>query len=135
MKELIVNDIVEQDGVTHGIVAWNDHVKRNLYTMYDKDHARKIITVLEQSPVSLYDFVRCCQYLVQVQYQPDLGGFSMKISDFKGDVDLALDEYRKLQGKGWRQEDTNKIMKICEEIRKKKDNCATMKHIPLPTRP
>lgn len=130
MKELFVNEIIEQIGVTHGIVGEDRLVKKNLYAIYPKDKVEKIMTIFSHPTDASYFFDGFCQYVIYVQYQPGIG-LSMKISDYKGDIDLALDEYRKLQEKGWNQADIDKIMKIFQQISKNKKDWAKLTVQPI----
>lgn len=125
MKELFVNQIVEQGGVTHGIIGEDRLVKKNLYAIYSKEKVAKLLVIFSDPINDSYFFDRFCQYIIYVQYQPTIG-LSMKISDFKDDIDLALDEYRKLQIKGWAQADIDKIMKLVQEIGKNKKDWAKL---------
>jgi hypothetical protein len=130
MKELFVNEIIEQNGITHGIAGEDRLVKKNLYVMYPKDKVTKIMAIFSGPVDASYFFEGFCQYVVYVQYQPGIG-LSMKISDFKGDTDLALDEYRTLQVKGWSQTDIDKIMGIIQRIAKNKKDWAKITVQPL----
>ena len=115
MKQLFVNQIIAQDGVTHGVAGLERTVRKNLYTMYSNSKVEKLLQLFAQAPEGAYFFDQFCQYVVYVQHQPVLG-LSMKISDFHKDTDLVLEEYSNLRGKGWKKEDTDKIMKICQAI-------------------
>lgn len=114
MKELYVNAIHEENGITHGLVGFTNDVKKNLRTIY----GNKKFEAMEKaffSKGAAYFFDRFCQYIVFVQYDPNQG-YSMKISDFHKNVDSALDEYRDLQKSQWNQKDIDKIMKLFNEI-------------------
>jgi hypothetical protein len=115
MKQIYANTIVEQDGVTHGIAGLDKTIVENLGIMYKSGMAQAIIQQFAKAPDAAYFFDQFCQFVVYVQFQRGIG-LSMKISDFHGNTDLALDEYKKLQSKGWRKEDTDKIMKLCLAI-------------------
>jgi hypothetical protein len=123
MKTLFVTEIVEQNGVSHGIVGQDSLVKKNMYLIYPKSMVDRLMAIFSHQTEASYFFDRFCQYVIYIQYQPGIG-LSMKISDYKGNADLALDEYRILQEKGWNQADIEKIMKIFQEIGKNKKDWA-----------
>ena len=125
MKELFVNQIVEQGGITHGIAGEDRLVKKNMYVIYPREKVTKLLGIFSHPVNPSYFFDRFCQYIIYVQYQPGIG-LSMKVSDFKGDIDLALDEYRKLHIKGWSQADLDKIMRLVQDVTKNKNDWAKL---------
>jgi predicted nucleotidyltransferase len=50
----------------------------------------------------------------------------MKLSDFKDNTDAALEEYQLLRANAWEKKDTDRIMKIFQEIQHDKTNTARM---------
>ena len=123
MKKVFVNQIMEENGILHGIAALDKTIKEDLPIIYPS----KKLQILEKlqathHPNSVYSFDRYCQFVVYLQYQPILG-FSIKLSDYKNNIDAALDEYSILRGKGWLKEDIDKIMTIFQDI---KDNPADL---------
>lgn len=118
VKNLYANQIIIEKGVKHGIAGLDQTVMDNLQILYAPNKVNSLLDIFTKSPKGAYFFDRYCQFLIFAQFQPGLG-YSMKISDFHNDLDLALDEYSALTEKGWNKEDRDKIMKIFQDI---KDN-------------
>ncbi|NII25473.1 hypothetical protein HB364_10295 [Pseudoflavitalea sp. X16] len=117
MKKIFINYIHTDNGVDHGIAALNKTVIENMPIVFSPTVENNLKVIISNNPgQSFYSFTRFCQYVMYFQYQPGLG-ITLKFSDFKNDIDLALDEYSTLGGKQWKKEDRDKIMKIFEDIR------------------
>ena len=128
MKKIFINSIVEQNGVTHGMAVVDKTIKENFQIVYTEGQIRGLAGYMQQNngTVPFYSFDRFCQYIIYLQFQPFGVGFSMKITDFKNDIDLALGEYSELKEKGWLQSDRDKIMQIFQEIQKDPESVAEM---------
>lgn len=122
-KEIYANQIIEENGVKHGIAGLNQTVFDNLQILYSPIKVKNLLEVFAKSPDGAYFFDKYCQLLIFFQFQPGLG-YSMRISDFHNDLDLALDEYSKLTEKGWNKDDRDKIMSIFQDIKEKNSEIA-----------
>jgi hypothetical protein len=117
--DIFVNDIIDDNGVTHGIAVWNKTVLKNINLIYSGNKLTKILSLIENPPKEgFYFFDKFCQYVVFVHQQPVLG-LSMKFTDFQNNDDLALDEYLLLKEKQWQQHDREKIMQLFHDIKTK----------------
>jgi len=115
-KTLFANLIVDDGRYRIGIVGLDKTVLGNIRIMYGESLGKKMLHLLTTSdPNGGYHIDRFCQLVIFIQYQPSLG-FSMKISDFGGNINFALDEYIELQKNEWSIEDTNKIMSLFQNI-------------------
>ena len=124
MQNIYANEIIEQNNITVGIAVLNETVFENLNTIFAPQKLAAILTQVKQHPEGAYFFTRFCQYIVFVQVN-NLG-WSMKISDFHNDVNIALDEYSSLKLIGWSKNDIDKIMQLFQEIEKDKDSTAEL---------
>src|SRR5437016_3176387 len=120
MRQLIANEIIEQNGITQAIVVWNEDVVKNLSVIYPRGPVgEKIKNLLLNPPKDGFHFIdRFCQYVILLQ-DDVFTGLSMKISDFKNNIDTGLEEYQQLKRLGWDQQDIEKIMKIVVDIKEK----------------
>jgi hypothetical protein len=120
MIVLTANESIRDDnGVLHHIVVDDREVIKNLAVIYPGEKGEAIRRLIKNSPKEGFHFIdRFHQFVILFMFDPQVG-LSMKISDFKGNVDLGLDEYRILMDNDWDQEDINKIMQIIVEINEK----------------
>lgn len=124
MTDIFVNEILEDNGVTHGIAVWDKTVLKNIHILYSGKMLTNILALISNPPKEgLYFFDKFCQYVVFVQQQPILG-LTMKFTDYQNNDDLALDEYLILKEKDWQQQDREKIMKLYHEIKTQKHDTA-----------
>lgn len=124
MTDIFVNDIIEDNGVTHGIAVLDKTVLKNIKIVYSGKMLATILALINTPPQEgLYFFDKFCQYVVYFQQQPDLG-LTMKLTDYQNNDDLALDEYLVLKQKDWLQQDREKIMELFHEIKTQKHDTA-----------
>lgn len=120
MIQLVANEIIEQNGVIHALVVIDTDIITNLSVIYPEGpvgaHIKSLLLNPPDDGFHLID--RFCQYVVLLQ-DDVYTGLSMKLSDFKGNIDTGLEEYQELKGLGWDQADIDKIMQIVVDI---KDN-------------
>lgn len=115
-KSLFVNQIVDDGRYRIGIAALDKTVIENIRLMYGETVGKKMLHLLTTSdPQGAYLLDRFCQLVVFIQYQPALG-FTMKMSDFGGNIDFALDEYIELRENEWSSEDRSKIISLFQNI-------------------
>lgn len=126
MIKVYVNRIIEENGVTHGIIGLDKTVFENLRIIYSPSKREIINTLLTfHKEKDFYLLDRFCQFICYTQHQ-SFAGLSMKISDYHNDLDSALKEYSILREKDWRKEDTDKIMVLFQEIEKDNKELAEM---------
>jgi hypothetical protein len=131
MKNFAVHEIVNEAHVIHGIAATNNVVLYNVALMFGEDKAKYIFT-LSEAGEDFYSVDRYCQYVGFLQYQEGIG-FSLKLSDFKSDIDNALDEYLMLEHNGWGKVEMDKYVSIVQQIAKEgnRGEQATLNVIPI----
>lgn len=118
MKEIFVNEIIEQDGITHGVIGSNKTVLKNIPIVFQDTKLKIINSILNNPPKEGFHSIdRFCQYVVLTNCNPLFGGLSMKVSDYTT-MDLALEEYRKLAAKDWDKDDIDNIMRLVQDIQK-----------------
>jgi hypothetical protein len=125
MEKVYFDEIIKQDGITHGLVVFHKTVVDNLKIIFGEELAIKVLDALTIPPDGGHFIERFCQFIILVNYSPTIG-FSMKISDYKGNLDVALDEYSELQKNNWDQADIDKIMLLFQEIENKPTELAEM---------
>ena len=113
--ELKVNKIIEEENVIHGIAVYDDIVLDNFEKVYGKEKANKIKYLADQNSQDFYLIERFFQYVGFLQFQVGIG-LSLKLSDFKNNMDNVLDEYLKLESKDWNAAEREKYAKIYHEI-------------------
>jgi hypothetical protein len=123
--EVFVNRIIKEGNAVHGYTVFDNTVFENLRIIYSGKLLEGITYLIKNSKDSFYTFDRFCQYIIYLQFQPALG-LTLKFSDYKNDTDAALEEYKLLRDNNWRKEDTDKIMKIFQEILEDKNNTARL---------
>ena len=126
MTDIFVNDIVEDNGIIHGLAVLNNTVLKNINLIYSSNKLTDILALIKNPPKEgFYFFDKFCQYVVFVQQQPVLG-LSMKFTDFQNNDDLALDEYLVLKEKQWQQQDREKIMQLFHDIKTKSNETGNL---------
>ena len=127
MKEIFVNNIQEINGVKHGYAVIDETIYEDLNIILSSAGFQALNSVAYISPEGLHFFERFCQFIIYGNFEPNVG-WSLQISDYHKDLDIALDEYLELTGKGWNEKDRNKIMKLFQEIQddKEEENIARM---------
>ena len=118
VQQIPVNEIIEQEGVIHGLVVLDKTAKEVLPIIFTKNQLLGMVGKMQTKNEPFYTFSRYCQYVVYTQFDPVLA-FTIKISDYSNNLDIALDEYSVLKNKGWLQSDRDNIMKVFQNI---KDN-------------
>jgi hypothetical protein len=123
VKQVLVNEIIEQNGITHGLVVWESTVNKSMELMFKGDgfilknieHFKKNLP----DPSGFHFITRYCQFVVYYEYHPFTGS-AMKVSDFAYNIDDALDEYIRLAEKEWKIEDRESLMKSFQKIQEDK---------------
>jgi hypothetical protein len=116
MKEFFVNTIIEQDGSKHGITTDYNLVLKNLDTAFGNQFSLKLLKHLgDEERVSGHFIERMGNYVGYLQYYKETG-FTLKLSDFEGDIDKSLDLYLDLESKGWKKEDRIKYIEVAHKI-------------------
>ena len=129
MKTFMVNEIITNNNVLHGIVVDQKLVFKNFETMSGKKMAEVIFLEIKQNK-NFYFIERFCQYVVYVQFRVGLG-ISMKFSDFGDNIDNVLDQYLKLEAKNWDRKDTLKYVETVQQIIDNKNEIAEMVVVPM----
>lgn len=130
MKQFLVHTIVEEDNVTHGIAVTNNLIYKNFETMVGEKIGAVLPFLVEKND-NFFIIERFCQYVGYIQFRTDLG-LSMKLSDFKNNMDNVLDEYLELEAKDWELADRMKYIEIVDEIIKDANgDVAEMIEVPL----
>lgn len=125
MKEIFVEKIIEENGITHGLTGDDKTVKENLVIVYPAGGKNYVLSLIKtRGDESFYVIDRFCQFIVFTQYTPQLG-LSMRISDFHNRFEGALDFYGELKD-DWSSADTDKIISICNDILTRKEDTAKM---------
>jgi hypothetical protein len=131
MEKLFVNEVVKENGVTHGIVGSGKTTLDNIKIIFKGNRFDAISTLIENPPAEGFNsFDRFCQFIVLTQFHPTFG-LSMKISDFHNDMDAALDEYNVLKGKELEKETRDKLMRLFLEIKDHPKERAELIYVPL----
>jgi hypothetical protein len=131
MKQIFVNQIYEDKGITHGIVGSNKTTLENIKIIFTGEKFKIISQLLSRPPLEGFHTVdRFCQYIVLTQLHPQQG-LSMKISDFHNDLDSALDEYNELIEKDWEKKTRDKIMRLFQDIKSNPKELAEMIVVPI----
>jgi hypothetical protein len=126
MKQIYVNKIYDDNGVTHGAAGADKTAIKNIPIVFAEPYFKIITTLLSNPPAEGFHTIdRYCQYIVLTELNPLLG-LSMKVSDFHNNLDAALDEYTELKGKEWSQQARDKIMKLFTEIKDNPTDIAEM---------
>lgn len=127
MVQIPVNEIIEQSGITQGLVVLDKTINETMPIIYSEKTLSAIAFTLQQhgGKVPFYHIDRFYQYITLIMYDPFLK-FSIKISDFKNNVDTALDGYSELKEKDWLPGDRDKIMRIFQEIQSNPEQKAEM---------
>jgi hypothetical protein len=128
MKTIIVNTVKKDENVIHGLIVEHNLVMDNLRVIFGDDKAFKIITHFNNQINGAHSIFRFCQFVIYLELRPNIG-YSMKISDFRGNIDNALDEYLKLEAKGWQNEDKISYIEIVNEIISEPKETAQMKSL------
>ncbi len=128
MKEFFVNHIVEDKSIIHGIATADKAVIKNINTMFGRKMAEVIIHLVNKNE-DFFTIERFCQYVGFIQFRVGLG-LSLKLTDFRGNMDNALDEYLELEGKGWDKADRDKYIQVAHEILEQQTEEATLRVIP-----
>ena len=90
-----------------------------------------VLPFLVEKNDNFFIIERFCQYVGYIQFRTDLG-LSMKLSDFKNNMDNVLDEYLELEAKDWELADRMKYIEIVDEIIKDANgDVAEMIEVPL----
>lgn len=114
-KIIIVNTITQDKNAVHGLVIEHNLVMDNLRIIFGDDKAFKLVTHFDNQPDGAHSIFRHNQFAVYLETRPNVG-YSMKFSDFKGNIDNALDEYLDLESKGWIKEDRLSYIEIVNDI-------------------
>jgi hypothetical protein len=117
MLEFLVNRIIKEDEITHGITLENELVINNFSLVYGQKKTNGLLLSIEQQKQNCYLISRFGDYVGYFSFNADLG-FSLKLTDFENNFDKALDEYLELQKNNWKDEDILKYLKIADEIKK-----------------
>lgn len=131
MKEFIVNGILEEGGATHGVVASKKDVAKNLNTMFGADVAAKFLVSTDRISSDFISIGRFCQYVGVIKRNTE-DGLTMRLSDFKGDVVNALEEYFILQDNDWDMAHREKFSNIANDIINNTGEIAKLVVRPLP---
>lgn len=141
MQEIIipVNEIIEDEKITTGLVVWNETVRDVLMVIYKPEKLMGLIVLAKEHPAEgIYFQDRFCQFIILVQLKvtamhPFIDG-SIKLLDCRNDIDAALDEYRAYRDNQWDEKAMNEFLKLFQKIEQDKSGSnATMKitfHIP-----
>lgn len=124
MEEIFVNEILEDKHGTHGIVVTNDLVVTCLKTVFGNKIANVLINQTK-TVAEFYLIERFYQYAVFIQYQKK-SGFTIKLSDFKKNVNPTLDTYLATEAKGWQKSDRDKYISIVQGILNNKSELAKL---------
>lgn len=126
MKEVFINAIHEENGITHGMAVRNQTAAENLAMMYSRGKLEAIINAIKNSgQVSGYFFDRYSQYIVYCLIDFSTG-LSMQFSDFHDNSEAAFDYYMVLTDKGWKEADKIKIIEIFNDINVNRADIAKM---------
>ena len=120
-----VNYIYSEGKIDHGIAATENCIEKNFKKIFTPKDREVLIPMFKEVRENFYFFNRFCQYVVYTQFQIDIG-FTMKFTDYKSDLDTAIDEFKLLQENQWEESDIAKIMKIFDEIQLYKGNTCKM---------
>jgi hypothetical protein len=113
--ELVVNKITEENNVIHGIAVFNDIVLENFEKTFGKEKAKNLKILVDKNIQDFYLIERFFQFVGFLQFQRNIG-LSLKLSDFKNNIDNVLDEYLELESKNWSLAERNKYAQIFDEI-------------------
>lgn len=115
-RNLFANAVVDDGRYRVGIVTLDSTVLENIRIIFGTEVGYKIVHLLKNShPDGGYLIEKFCQFVFFIQFQPEIG-FSMRLSDFGGNINFALDEYIALRTNEWAEEDRDKMMKLFQEI-------------------
>jgi len=114
--ELIVNDVVEHNGLKQYLVISPIDVLNNFQLLFgDKGLNGLKNAIILTGGKSFYDIKRYFQFVGIIKYSEINETFTMNI--FESDsIDNFLDGYLKLKGENWKQSDLDKIGDITNEI-------------------
>jgi hypothetical protein len=114
-----VDKIYEQDGIFHAASVFDSTVNEDLNIILNVFQVIEVVNRMKLQPkTDFYFLTRASQFVVFFQYQNGLG-MSMKFTDYKNNLDTALDEYNILGLTDWETKDKVRIMQIFQDI---KDN-------------
>ena len=126
MKEVHVNEIREENGITHGLAVSTKTALKNIPIVLSGKVLEVVSELVKHPPKEGFgSLIRFCQYIVLIRMDPILG-FSMQLSDFHNNLDAALDEYNALKLNNWDKEQRDKIMKLFQDIRNNPTDIATL---------
>jgi hypothetical protein len=115
MKEIKVNQIDIDRGVTHGIIVTPDLIAKALKLIFGEEKMTNILILPRVMPDGFHLIEKFHQYVVYVEYRPPIG-FSIKVSDFGNNINNVLDEFLELEAKNWESEDITKYVRLVDEI-------------------
>ncbi len=124
MEEIFVNKIKEDKHGTHGLVFEKELVITCLKTVFGNKIANVLINQTK-TVAEFYLIERFYQYAVFIQYQKK-SGFTIKLSDFKKNVNPTLDAYLATEAIGWQKSDRDKYISIVQGILNNKSELAKL---------
>lgn len=138
MSEIIipVNEIIQDEKITTGLVVWNETVRDALMVIYKPEKLLGILQLAKEHPIEgVYFQDRFCQYIILVQLKvtavkPFIDG-SIKLLDCHNDLDAALDEYRAYRDNKWDEKTMNEFMKLYQKIEQDKSGSTAIMNITL----
>lgn len=117
MKEIYINDLVEVRGLQVGMVTRQSTIAENIKLLYTQKLWAALVEEGKKGETKdgFQFFDRFCQFILHVKYIPELG-WAMGITDYKNDIDLALDHYNYLSQQGWDIKNKEIFMDIFQDI-------------------
>lgn len=114
-NKILVTEIFEDGNVTHGAITQDELCIEMLVKIIGMEKATALILLAKCTEMDFYSVFRYFQYVCLFMYEKEKG-LSLKISDFKNNIDNALEKHTELNGKGWDLETRNKYCAIVQDI-------------------
>lgn len=115
-KQVLVNAIQEDNGLTFGIVSDTYTTAENLSKMYSREVMVEVNNQIRAAgQTEAYFFDRYCQFIIQFQFIAPIT-LLMKVWDLHDSTDVALDNYLMQAKDNWKKEDRGKVMALFQKI-------------------
>lgn len=129
MKRLYANRKTLIEGVTTYMALEDNIVIENFNVIYGEEKTERLVKNILDMGVPMYSIMRLCNFVVVMRFAPK-NGFSLELMEYE-DLNQGLERFKTYQGKNWKPEDIDKIMKLVQEISENNSELCEVSIVPI----
>ncbi|HRH62813.1 MAG TPA: hypothetical protein PLI68_05755 [Bacteroidia bacterium] len=112
---IYVANSMELNGITFHLIMHKETILSLINDVYGAKPKRAIVDAIDKKH-EFHSIDRYYQFVGYIRHD-NRNGLLMQLMDFKGDIDLALDEYSRKTKYQWDSKSKDDIVRVCADIK------------------